>query len=205
MPAWIDQLGRDIPPLLATIVISAGLVLALSFMLISKADRTKMVVLVLGVAVIGAVAGFAGGTSRVGVVGDVIPAALVLLGGGLALHLFGVDLSKGVIASVCASAFALALGLGYAMGSGQRGPTERYNTWTETCRETFASATILASDAATTRAVRFFGKPCAELLASDIARVLGGTDRSAAEQRMAEEFERLEAEFAVYQRQPQSQ
>lgn len=205
MPAWIDQLVRDVPPLVATIIVSAGLVLALSYLLIAKADRTKVAVLVLGVAIVGAVAGFAGGTSRVGVVGDIIPAALVLLGGGLALHLFGVDLSKGLIASVCASAFALALGLGFAMGSGQRGPSERYATWTETCRNTFTSPDVLASDAATTRAVRFFGQPCAELLASDMARVLAGSDRDAATARMGVELERLRAEFAVYQRQPQSQ
>lgn len=201
IPAWIEQLGRDVPPLLASIVIAAGVVLGLAFLIVKREERTRVVVLVLGVTVIGAVAGFAGGTSRVGVVGDVIPAALTLLGGGLAVYLFGVELSKGVIASVCAAAFALALGLGYAMGAGQRGPSERYDSWLEACRTAFTSPDMLGNDAATTRVVRFFGQPCAELLASDMAQALNPDDRAAAETRMGDELVRLTNEFAVYQRQ----
>lgn len=142
---WVDQLARDVPPLLASIIVAAGVVVALSFFLVRPEDRTRVAVLVLGVAVIGAVAGFAGGTSRTGVVGEVIPAALALLGGGLAVYLFGVDLSKGTLASVCAGAFALALGLGYTMGAGTRGPSERYATWTEACRDVFMAHETLAA------------------------------------------------------------
>lgn len=198
---WVDQLGRDVPPLLASIIVAAGVVLALSFFLVRPEDRTRVAVLVLGVAVIGAVAGFAGGTSRTGVVGEVIPAALALLGGGLAVYLFGVDLSKGTLASVCAGAFALALGLGYTMGAGTRGPSERYATWTEACRDVFMAHETLASDPATNRAIRFFGEPCKELLASDLARLFNPTDTEGAKRRMATELQRLGDEFAVYQRQ----
>jgi hypothetical protein len=58
-----------------------------------------------------------------GVVGDVIPAALALVG-GVAAYLFGVDRSKGLVASFCAAAFALSLGIGYAAGAGNRCVTD---------------------------------------------------------------------------------
>lgn len=169
MPGWLQQLTRDLLPLSVTVAVVSGLVLALTLPF-TKGSRTNLVVLVVGLAVLGAVAGYAGGTSRVGVVGDIIPAALALAG-GVSVYLFGVDPSKGVIASICAVAFSLALGLGYAAGAGDRRAPETYSAWTEACRNAFMSPDILASDAASKRLVAYFGETCSAVLGNDIARL----------------------------------
>ena len=70
-------------------------------------------------ALVGASAGIAGGMSRTGVVGDIVPAFLGLLG-AVAVYLFGVDRSKGVIASFGAVALAISLVSGYGLSAQYR-------------------------------------------------------------------------------------
>lgn len=70
-------------------------------------------------ALVGASAGIAGGMSRTGVVGDIVPAFLGLLG-AVAVYLFGVDRSKGVIASFGAVALSISLVSGYLFSTEYR-------------------------------------------------------------------------------------
>jgi len=63
---------------------------------------------VLAIAALGATAGLIGGLSRLGVAGQIVPAALSLVG-GVTLYVFFVERERGVIASVVTLAFASAL------------------------------------------------------------------------------------------------
>jgi len=169
---WLHQLLLEAPSILLSILLAGGIVLLGTWWLSKPGDeRRSLVVLVLALATVGAIVGYSGGISRTSVVGDIMPAALGLVG-AVALYVFGVDRSRGLIAPICAAAFALALGLGYATGSGQRGDNDRRDAWVDTCRTTFTNPAILSDDAAFTRASRAIGQPCARTLADEEARGL---------------------------------
>lgn len=126
-------------------------------------DARKVVVLLLGICLVGAVAGLNGGLSRVGVVGDIVPAALALVG-GVAVYVFGVDQKRGLIASVCAAGLALSLGGGYAIGSQIRSQNDAISFGAEFCREIFAAPDIYKGQATYGRAVASFGTPCSQFI-----------------------------------------
>jgi len=128
------------------------------------------VILVVAMAILGSISGFAGGLSRVGVVGDIIPAALALTG-GVSAYLFGVDRSKGVIASLCAAAFALSLGFGYSSGASIRGGSERQTAIVQECKTAMLQPEILGDDRAFCRFVTMMGDQCFYHLASDLSRI----------------------------------
>lgn len=139
-----------------------------------EGTKKRLIVLVLAIAVLGAVAGVAGGKSRVGVVGDIVPAALALVG-TVSVYLFGADQSKGVVASICAAAFALALGLGYANGSVSRTKTERFAENLSFCRSALTNAKLLSDDGAYCRFTQTFGRKCMYLMSDDMSRITPDT------------------------------
>ena len=79
----------------------------------SLRSHVQIAVLLFGVAILGATAGFAGGMSRDGAVGVIIPGALTLVG-GVAIYLFGADTTKGAAVSLTAGCFALFIGIAAA-------------------------------------------------------------------------------------------
>lgn len=170
MAPWLQSVTIDLPMIAASAGISIVVVFLLTAAFTQREERSKIFVLIAGLAVLGAVSGVAGGTSRVGVVGDVIPAALGLVG-GVSAYLFGVDRSKGLVASVCAAAFALSLGLGYAAGAGSRSEAEGKQARLDFCEKLLADAKIWADDRAFCRVVTVFGEECAWLLADGFSRV----------------------------------
>lgn len=102
-------------------------------------------VLLFGVAILGATAGFAGGMSRDGAVGAIIPGALTLVG-GVALYLFGADRSKGAAVSLTAGCFALALFLAYSSSSQLRNVGDEFRDAREKCVAAYTDHELLASD-----------------------------------------------------------
>lgn len=133
--------------LLLLALLVAGVVVVASFTTDRRtvAMGRELSVLVGSLAIFGAVAGYAGGLSRAAAVGDIIP-AVVGLAGGVAVYLFGVDRSKGTVASVALAAFTIALFLGYAFGSDVRGDNDRNMAIRDACLglfydpDTFATA-----------------------------------------------------------------
>lgn len=166
----MQSLKFDLPIIAISIAISVVFVGMAVFFLAKPEERKSLYVLIFGLAALGAVAGVAGGTSRVGVVGDVIPAALALVG-GVAAYLFGVDRSQGLVASFCAAAFALALGVGYATGAGNRAVTDNKGENLEFCRALFAQPEVWKDDRAFCRVATIFGDQCNWMIADSMSRI----------------------------------
>ncbi len=166
---WFDALIDEALTLLACVSITMAVVLFIAGAAL-PARRVRMVaVLVLGMSVVGAVAGLAGGMSRVGVVGDIIPAALTLLGFS-SLYLFGVKITRGLYASFAAAAFALALGLGYAAGAGKRAQADGFSDSLAFCEQAFGHPDIMTDDRAFLIQAQLFGINCMKIFAASFAR-----------------------------------
>lgn len=191
-----ESLSFDLPLLLVSIGFAISLVGAVAWFFTSKGERKSLFVLIFGLATLGAVAGVAGGTSRVGVVGDIIPAALALTG-GVATYLFGVDPSKGLVASLCAAAFALALGLGYATGAGTRGITDNKAANLEFCRALYLNADIWGDDRAFCRVTSIFGEQCNWLIADSISKVPESAAYETSAKKFDAVFAQLQAQMAA--------
>ena len=115
--------------------------------------------LVFALALVGACAGVAGGMSRSAAVGDIIPAFLGFLG-VVAVYLFGIDQSRGVIASYGAVAISVALMIGYTAGSIKRATPEDHRKIRSICAEAYIDADLLRDDKAFERFRNKMGKWC---------------------------------------------
>jgi hypothetical protein len=125
-------------PLWALIVIcTTGAIWLTTALFIKKGERLQFLLVLLGIAAIGATAGILGGLSRDGAVGEIMAAALGLLG-GLVVWLFAADRSNGSVVSLCALAFAISLFSGYIEGSSRRAEPERYLYWRVQCADSFS-------------------------------------------------------------------
>lgn len=106
------------PPELTALIITAVLsaAVALTPILIwqkSSSNAGVFFVLLLALSLTGAIVGFFSGLSRVGVAGDVLPAALVFLAAG-ATYIYTLDhIEKAFVSSMAIVAFALSLGFEY--------------------------------------------------------------------------------------------
>lgn len=82
-------------------------------------------IIVISLSLTGVVAGYAGGISRVGVMGSLVPAVLSLLG-GVVVYVFGIDQSRGQIASLATCALVAGFFLGYDYGAQKRAPLDAH-------------------------------------------------------------------------------
>lgn len=111
-------------------------------------------------ALIGSAVGVVGGMSRVGVVGNVVPAVLGLFG-MVALYLFGIERSKGVTASIGAAALSISLVASYDITAELReresdGPREIRTI----CSKAYTNPDLLANPIALQNFERKFGRYC---------------------------------------------
>lgn len=187
-----QSLKFDLPLIALSVVLSVVSVGMVAFFLSEPEERKSLFILIFGLATLGAVAGIAGGTSRIGVVGDVIPAALALVG-GVAAYIFGVDRSQGLVASFCAAAFALALGVGYATGAGNRAVTDNKAGNIEFCRSLFAQPEIWKDDRAFCRVATIFGEQCNWMIADSLSHI----PESARFKNPAEKFDHIFHQFTA--------
>lgn len=134
--------------------------------------------MLLGFAVIGAVAGLVGGNSRQGVVGDIIPAAITFVG-SLSLYLFGKNVGQGMFAAFCAATFVFALGLGYSSGAQKRQAHDRFTQASGFCFETFADAALVKDARAFLAHTRSFGPECVTIMSSVLTFNLKDKDKVA--------------------------
>ena len=160
--AWRDYLrlayAED-----AFIAFGLCLVIAVTANLIARQGlRTHLQVamLLFGVAMLGATAGFAGGMSREAAVGSIIPAALTLVG-GISVYLFGADNTRGAAVSLTAACFALALFLGYSSSSQLRAIGDEFRDLRDRCVAAYVDPDLLKDAATFERFEAAMGSKCA--------------------------------------------
>jgi hypothetical protein len=115
--------------------------------------------LLFALALVGACAGIAGGMSRAAAVGDVIPAFLGLLG-VVGVYLFGVDQSRGIVASFGAASLSIALLIGYAAGSEYRNTPEDHRDIRAHCARAYTDPDLLGNEEAFERFRKQMGGQC---------------------------------------------
>jgi hypothetical protein len=86
-------------------------------------DRAITLAMLFTLALVGTIVGLATGLSRVGAVGNVVPAVLVFFG-GLSAYLFGQDKDKGLVASLCVVAFTVGFFAFITVGATMRDRSE---------------------------------------------------------------------------------
>jgi hypothetical protein len=129
-------------------------------------DTILVIVLLFGVTVIGTCAGFSGGMSRTGVVGNIIPAMFTLLG-GLAVYLFGVDTTRGATASLVAGCLAISLFISYAFASQLRNQGDEIREERAFCTKAYSDGNIMGKKEALDAFEVRFRKRCAPLLSME--------------------------------------
>lgn len=133
----------------------------------NKTDAVVAFWMILSVALLGGLTGYAGGNSREGVVGDVIPAVLAFLSGAV-LYFFGLEKQPAKITPFLLGAFVVVLFFGFGMGAKKRQLFEDKQTQNDrkfqTCIDVFTNADLLASDVAVGHAVKMFGDRCAKVV-----------------------------------------
>jgi hypothetical protein len=140
---------------------------------VPKNERMPLLCLLLGISAIAATAGVTGGLSRDGAVGEVIAAALGLLG-GVVVYVFGVDRSKGMIASICAFTFSLTLVVAYFEAAARRGAPESYAFWRERCIDKYIDKDVLGDDTAFVVMDQSIGELCAGIFTNENRVLLTG-------------------------------
>lgn len=140
--------------------ISVGVFLPLLIVVFGQKDELRRVaVIVLALSMIGACAGLAGGMSRVGAVGTIIPAFLGLLG-GLSIYLFGIDNSRGLIASIGAVALSLSLITSYTVASQFRNTGDDHREIRSICASAYKDWQLLSNETAFNRFRARLGTLC---------------------------------------------
>lgn len=138
----------------------SGFVLPFVLALLWQRTAAKEVAVILvALALIGACAGTAGGMSRVGAVGSIVPAFLGLLG-GIAIYLFGIDRSKGLLASFGATALAISLIVSYTWGSEYRNIGDDHRDIRGICAKAYTDSKLLADEAAYSKFRDRLGRLC---------------------------------------------
>ena len=125
-------------------------------------------------ALIGSAVGVAGGMSRIGVVGDIVPAVLGLLG-VVAVYLFGIDRSKGVIASIGAVALAISFVSSYALASQFRGQESSDPRGIRSiCAEAYSNPALIGNPVALENFENKLGWYCERVMSWHIPNSSGG-------------------------------
>lgn len=149
----------------ASIGVVALLVALVCFLIVVRSlptDRAASSVFgaLLVVALFGGLVGFHGGNSRVGVVGDLIPAVVTLLA-GLAAYVFGLpDKKPGPFLFPMLGSFIVTLFLSWSIGAANHSGNETYAEWEAQCLSVLGHPEVLASDTAYRNALIEFGEYC---------------------------------------------
>ncbi len=138
-----------------------GALLPFVISLVVEKEKWRIIIVMLSaLALVGASAGIAGGMSRTAAVGDIIPAFLGLLG-GVAIYLFGVDSSKGLIASFGAAALSISLIVSYSLASKYRNDaSEDQRNIRAICAKAYTNADLLGNEKAFLRFKYQMGNLC---------------------------------------------
>lgn len=151
--------------LLVSVVISL-LIWAISATILQRNEEkstTTVALMICTVTLLGCMTGYAGGNSRVGVVGDIIPAVLTFFG-GLVVYIFGVKSKMSVLTPFLVSAFVIALFIGYGMGAKKRHLFEIREARKQVCIEVFSDPELIGNEIALDTAITLFGKRCSKVV-----------------------------------------
>lgn len=151
--------------LLVSVAISL-LIWLLALLVLRDSEERKSAILaalILTVTLLGCMTGYAGGNSRTGVVGDIIPAVLTFFG-ALVVYLFGVKSTTSPVTPFLVSAFVVSLFIGYGMGAKKRHLFEIREARKEICIEVFSDSQIISNELALQTAVTLFGKQCKKVI-----------------------------------------
>lgn len=116
-------------------------------------------VLLFTLGILGAVTGTLGGQSRVGAVGAIVPAILAIAGGA-SVYLFGIDRSKGTVASVAVAVLAASVFWGYQLGSNIRSADDFNTAGLTACYRLFFDPALYAKPEFYDLARQKVGKTC---------------------------------------------
>ncbi|MGX0904785.1 hypothetical protein ACSSV8_003379 [Roseovarius sp. MBR-79] len=134
--------------LIFTASVAVGSIVPFILSLFVQRDRSfEIGVILVVLSIVGACTGLAGGMSRVGAVGSIIPAFLGLLG-GLSIYLFGIDRTKGLIASFGAAALSLALIISYTAGSQFRNIGDDHRDIRSICANAYTDWELISNQVA---------------------------------------------------------
>ncbi|MEL6503335.1 MAG: hypothetical protein AAFQ10_02665 [Pseudomonadota bacterium] len=162
MESFLNEFGSSSLAFVTAVVAGAGLPYAVARRSQSE-KRVEIAVLLISLAVVGAVAGVLGGMSRVGVVGDITAAFLGIIGAAAAF-LFGIDRSRGLIGSFSAVALALSLGIGFFGGAKARLIPEDHRALRSACVKAFSDADLLSNETAYRRFHAVLSGPCSRAM-----------------------------------------
>jgi hypothetical protein len=139
----------------------AGVGLAGIMVLLTGQKKEKLTIFILlsALALIGACAGLSGGMSRAAAVGEIIPAFLGLLG-GISVYLFGVDQSKGLVASLGAACLSISLFVSYTLGSQLRNIGDDHRDVRAICAKAYTDSELLRDQKAYELFRNQLGKAC---------------------------------------------
>jgi len=141
---------KHIAQISASFLIASVIGFIIPFLICKYLQRSsikEISIILAGLAIIGACAGIAGGMSRVGAVGSIIPAFLGLLG-GLSIYLFGIDKSKGLIASFGASSLSISLIIAFTIGADIRNKSDDAREIRAYCTKAYTDAKLLSNETA---------------------------------------------------------
>ena len=119
--------------------------------------------LLVALSLMGSCAGLAGGMSRDSAVEDIIPVFLGLVG-AVAVYLFGLDRSRGVIASLGLTALTVALLISYASAAEQRNVSEDHRNLRAHCARAYTDAELLQNKVAYSVFEAKLGNQCSKAL-----------------------------------------
>ncbi len=131
----------------------------------------RYLVMVLTISILGVISGYSGGMSRTGAVGDIIPAALGLLG-GLSLYMFGAKPKSSVIISITVATFALSLIVGFNQSASIRSERDTYKVVQNACINLFMSPKTMNKESIEIANLTH-GKMCRSIFHSIFASITG--------------------------------
>ena len=154
----------DIAARFTVAAILGGSIATLTSVIFERRGWRTTLTLTGALALVGASAGIAGGMSRIGVVGDIVPAILGLLG-AVAVYLFGIDKSRGTIASLGAVALSISFVTGYALASQYRNSNSSdYREIRAICAAAYSDPNLLADPTALAIFEKAFQDYCPSVL-----------------------------------------
>ena len=153
-------------------VIGSVLTLILFWVLAKKIPKDVLIhfLMIVSISTLGAIAGFSGGMSRVGVVGEIVPAALSLIG-GLSLYMFGVQRVTNILLPISISIFAVTLLLGFSFGANNREKRQTFELLQERCLNLFMNHELMEKSKLTI-AMETHGKTCGPIMQETFSTVI---------------------------------
>ncbi|MCQ0093380.1 hypothetical protein [Roseovarius sp. M141] len=137
----------DILKIFGASVLIGSLIPFVLSLAVQRDRKLEIGIILVVLSIVGSCAGLAGGMSRIGAVGSIIPAFLGLLG-GLSIYLFGVDRSKGLIASFGTAALSLSLIISYTAGSQFRNIGDDHRDIRSICAAAYSDWELLSNGVA---------------------------------------------------------